>query len=99
MEVVESMMGWVFRVRTFLDLNYLLVGFAVISFLGLIMLLSNQLRGPEFGILRDLGASAGFLRGLVLVEWGLLILMALVCAVFMTLGMGALLRQWLVQVL
>ncbi len=99
MEVVESMMGWVFRVRTFLDLNYLLVGIAVISFLGLIMLLSNQLRGPEFAILRDLGASAGFLRGLVLVEWGLLILMALVCAVFMTLGMGALLRQWLVQVL
>jgi len=94
-EVVDSMMVWVLRVRSFLDWNYFLVALAVGSFLLLIVLLSLKLREEECGILRDLGGSRSWIFRLMLLEWGALLLASGLVAFGMARVLGFLLQHWL----
>ena len=94
-EVVDSMMAWVLRVRSFLDWNYFLVALAVGSFLLLIVLLSLKLREEECGILRDLGGSRSWIFRLMLLEWGALLLASGLVAFGMARVLGFLLQHWL----
>ena len=94
-EVVDSMMAWVLRVRSFLDWNYFLVALAVGSFLLLIVLLSLKLREEECGILRDLGGARSWIFRLMLLEWGALLLASGLVAFGMARVLGFLLQHWL----
>lgn len=74
-EVVDELLGYVFRIQRFFHANLLLVGAATLMFLGVITLLSVQLRQAEFATFARLGAPRGFVWQLMV--WEFFILLAL----------------------
>jgi putative ABC transport system permease protein len=72
-EVVDELLGVVFRIRQFFDANLALVGIATMLFLGVITLLSVQLRRAEFATFSRLGAPRGFVWQLLMWEFVILL--------------------------
>jgi putative ABC transport system permease protein len=66
--VVEELMGLVFRIKRFFDVNAALVGVATGLFLLLVVLLSVRLRRPEMETLFRLGCARGLIAKLVAME-------------------------------
>jgi putative ABC transport system permease protein len=58
-DVVEELLGFVFRLKRFFDANAVLVAVATALFLGLIVVLSLRLRQREFETLWKIGCSRG----------------------------------------
>ncbi|MDG1890583.1 MAG: ABC transporter permease [Verrucomicrobiota bacterium] len=84
LEVVESMMTWVFRVKAFLDANFTLIAISVTGMGAVILMLSLRLRHEEFQTFDYLGCRRFFVFRLVLIEWSALTLLALVLAMSIT---------------
>ena len=84
LDVVESMMAWVIRVKSFMDLNYLLIALTVFGLACMILLLSNRLRREEFETFHYLGCRRTFVSRLVLCEWSTFILMAILFSIAIT---------------
>lgn len=85
LEVVESMMAWVIRIKQFMDLNYLLIGCTVFGMASMIFFLSVRLRSDEFETFHYLGCRRTFVSRLVIFEWGALMFVAACFAVVITL--------------
>jgi putative ABC transport system permease protein len=73
-EVVDELLGFVFRVKAFFDANALLVAVATGLFLLLIVWLSIRVRQPELSTLHKLGCARHTTALLLGLELGLLIL-------------------------
>lgn len=84
LEVVESMMAWVIRVKQFMDVNYLLIGCTIFGLAIMILLLSIRLRRDEFETFYYLGCHRTFVTRLVIYEWGVFVLIAICSAVAIT---------------
>lgn len=97
-EVVESMLKWVFRVKTFLDANFILVGLSIGGMALMILLLSLRLRKEEFQTLDCLGCNPTLIPRLVLFEWGTFLLTAWILSWLITLAIERLIRQVLLGV-
>lgn len=72
-EVVDELLGFVFRVKAFFDANALLVAVATSLFLLLIVWLSIRVRQPELSTLHKLGCARHTTALLLGLELGLLI--------------------------
>jgi hypothetical protein len=72
LEVVESMMAWVIRIKQFMDINYLFIGCTVFGLATMIFLLSIRLRSDEFETFHYMGCRRTFVSRLVIFEWGAL---------------------------
>jgi len=69
-EVVDELIGVVFRIKRFLDANLAVVGGATLLLLVLVVLLSLRLRQREMEIMFMLGCSRGMIVRLQVVELG-----------------------------
>lgn len=78
-DVIDELLGIVFRIRRFFDANTLLVMLAMGLLFGLILLLSLRLRARELDTLRQIGFARATIVRLVAAEWALLLGIALVC--------------------
>jgi putative ABC transport system permease protein len=68
-EVVDELLGQVFRAKAFFDANALLVGGATLLLLGLVVLLTLRLRRGELETLARIGASRARVAGMLALEW------------------------------
>jgi putative ABC transport system permease protein len=68
-EVMQELLGFVFRAKRFFDAQSVLVGFATVAMLGLIMVLSARLRQRETETLFKMGAARPTIGRLFLAEW------------------------------
>lgn len=90
-EVVEELLGLVFKVKAFFDANVLLVSVATGLLLGLVVLLTLRVRRREFETLARIGCGRGTLVRIVLTEWLVLVVLGV--------GLAALLGSTLLRVL
>ncbi len=91
-DVVESMLKWVFRVKAFMDANFVLVGLSVGGMAAMILLLSLRLRKEEFQTFNCLGCSRTLILRLVLIEWGLFLVVAWILSWMITLAIERLIQ-------
>jgi len=89
-EVVEELLGFVFRVKVFFDANTALVGLATALFLAAILALTLELRRREVSTLARIGCARGTVAGILATELALLLAGALVLA----LGLATLIRAF-----
>lgn len=95
-DVIESMLRWVFRIKAFLDANFILVGLSIGGMAAMILLLSLRLRNEEFQTFDCLGCSRTLIPRLVLYEWGLFLIAAWILSWMITLAIERLIQQaWL----
>lgn len=90
-EVVDELLGLVFKVKAFFDANVLLVSVATALLLGLVVLLTLRVRRREFETLARIGCGQSTLVRIVATEW----LVMLAAGV----GLAALLGSTLLRVL
>jgi len=90
-EVIDELMGFVFRIKAFFDANVILVSIATILFLVLVVLLDLRARTREIETLRRIGCARGTLIGVLATEMGLILTTALAAA-----GLLAMLLVWYV---
>lgn len=83
--VVDELLGVVVQIERFLNANFAVIGLSALIFIGLVIGLSLRMRAAEFAELSRLGASRLFVARLILAEWLLLALGALLVA---GLGLG-----------
>jgi putative ABC transport system permease protein len=67
-DVVGDLTGFVFRVKRFFDLVFLVVGVSTVLFLGVVVLLSMRIRAGEFRTLDRMGAARGLVARLIVAE-------------------------------
>lgn len=94
-EVVDELLGYVFRIQQFFNANLALVGIATLLFLGVITLLSMQLRRAEFETFARLGAPRGFVWRLLALEFVILLVLSVVCAAGLAASAFTLVSRWL----
>lgn len=85
--VIQELMGLVFQVKKFFDLNALLVSLGTLALLVLVLMLSVRLRKREMETLFKLGCRRGTMAVLILGEVGIILLVSavlLVAAVWLT---------------
>lgn len=92
-DVVESMLKWIFRIKAFLDANFILVGLSIGGMAAMILLLSLRLRKMEFQIFDCLGCSRTLIPRLVLFEWGVFLFVAWIISWLITLVIEELIQQ------
>jgi putative ABC transport system permease protein len=92
--VVEELLGLVFRVKRFFDVNAVLVAAATGLFLLLVVVLSLRLRRPEMETMFRLGCARGLMARLVAVELGAIFLVSAVLALIGTEITLALVSLW-----
>ena len=92
-DVVESMLKWVFRVKAFMDTNFVLVGLSIGGMAAMILLLSLRLRQDEFQTFNCLGCSRTLTLRLVLIEWGIFLVAAWMLSWVITLAIERLIQQ------
>lgn len=90
LEVVEELLGFVLRLKLFLDANALLVGGATLLFLTVLVLLALEARRGEMRTLGRLGCARGTVARLFLTELLLLLLGGLALAAMTAAGLWAL---------
>lgn len=88
-EVVEEMLGLVFKVKRFFDLNYALVAASTGLFLALTILLSLRLRQREMQTLFQLGCSRGTVFWLQALELLIVVAISLLAALALAAIAGA----------
>ncbi len=91
-EVVDEILGFVLRLKSFFDANVLLVGLATLLLLGLIVALQVQARSREIETLYKLGASRGAIVKVFAVELGVTLALGLALAAGLAM-IGTLLAQ------
>lgn len=84
--IVDDLMATLFRIETIVQASFGLALVAMLLLLGLVALLSIRLRQHETTMLRDLGCSRTFIRGMFVAEW----LVILFCALLATLALVSL---------
>ena len=84
LNVVESMMAWVVRLKSFMDINYLLIALTVFGLASMILVLSIRLRSEEFETFHYLGCKRTFVLRLVIFEWSAFIMVALLLSIAIT---------------
>jgi len=94
-EVVDELLGYVFRIQQFFNANLALVGIATLLFLGVITLLSVQLRRAEFATFARLGAPRGFVWRLLALEFVILLSLSVVLAGGLAASAFMLVSRWL----
>jgi len=94
-DVVEEVLGLVFRLKRFFDANVIAVATATVLLLGLILWLTLRLRRRELLTLARIGVSRGSIAALVALEFGLVIGAALGVAFLSALPTASLLQRTL----
>jgi putative ABC transport system permease protein len=79
-DVVEELMGLVFRIKRFFDANFALVAVSNALFLALVVLLSLRIRKPERETMRKIGCSRGTVFRLQACELAMILLMSALLA-------------------
>jgi putative ABC transport system permease protein len=97
--VIREILGLVFEVKRFLELNFLLVGGVMLVLFGLIVALAVRLRQREFETLNQLGCTRRFILQLVSTEILLLSLAAAGLAGSLTLLTRQLGPEWLLRLI
>ena len=92
--VVEELLGLVFRVKRFFDVNAALVAAATGLFLLLVVVLSLRLRRPEMETMFRLGCARGLMAKLVAAELGAILLVSAALALIGTEITLALVSLW-----
>jgi len=93
-EVVGELLGLVFRLQRFFDVNALFVGVAMAMLLGLVFLLSLRLRAAEFETLRRIGFARGTIARLVAAEWSLILFLGAALVVVLGASLAAFLARF-----
>jgi putative ABC transport system permease protein len=88
-EVVEEMLGLVFKVKRFFDVNYALVAASTVLFLALTILLSLRLRRREMQTMFQLGCSRGTVFWLQASELLIVLAFSLIFALILAAIAGA----------
>lgn len=83
--VVTELLGVIVQIERFLTANFAVIGLSALIFIGLVFGLSLRMRAAELREFDRLGASRGFVVRLLLAEWALLALGALLVALI---GLG-----------
>lgn len=86
-EAIEEILGFVFQLKKFFDLNVVLVAIAMACFLALVVLLSLKVRERELETLKKLGCARG--TAALMVVWELLITLGLGFTLAMLLALAA----------
>ncbi len=76
-EVIEQLMGLVFQVKRFFDVNAMLVALATLMLLGLVVLLSVRLRDREMQTMFRMGCSRGTMAKIQITELSIVFAVAL----------------------
>jgi putative ABC transport system permease protein len=79
-EVVDELMGLVFRVKKFFDANFALIAVSTLLFIILVVLLSQRIRKREMETMFKIGCSRRMVFWLQAAELGIVILIAAVLA-------------------
>jgi putative ABC transport system permease protein len=90
-ETLSELMGIVFRVKRFFDLNLGLVSMATVLFLVLIVLLTLRIRRREIDTLLKIGCSRGTVAQIQAVELGIVLAMGL----FLAAGLALSIYLWI----
>ncbi len=83
--IIEEILAMVVQIQTFFDTYYVFVLIATLLFVGLIVVLSAQLRRAELETMRHIGASRGYTIGLQTTELAMIVAMAGVLSIAITL--------------
>lgn len=86
-EVVDELLGFVFRIKAFFDANFILIAVSTTLLLGLVVMLSIRLRKRELDTFFKLGCARGSVQKIIGLELGLVLLHALL----LTAALGSLL--------
>jgi putative ABC transport system permease protein len=97
--VIREILGLVFEVKRFLELNFLLIGTVMLVLFGLILSLAVRLRQREFETFNQLGCTRRFLVRLVLTEIIMLSLAASAFAASLTVLTHQFGPEWLLQLI
>ncbi|MCA9250332.1 MAG: hypothetical protein R3E58_10615 [Phycisphaerae bacterium] len=83
--IIEEILAMVVQIQTFFDTYYVFVLIATILFIGLIVVLSAQLRRTELETMRHIGASRAFAIGLQATELVMIVAIASILSIAVTL--------------
>jgi putative ABC transport system permease protein len=97
--VIREILGLIFEVKRFLELNFILVGVVMLTLFSLIMALAVRLRSRELETLNQLGCSRHFIARLVLTEVLMLTLAATFLAGLLTFAMREIGPAWLLHLI
>ncbi len=96
-EVVDEVLGFVFRLKRFFDANALLVGAATLLFLTVVLLLTLRVRRRELLTFARLGVARGAVARLLATELCLVVAAGLGAAGLLAWGLASVLERTLLQ--
>ncbi len=96
LQVMDELMGFVFKIRQFINANYLIIYAVVAMLIVLIFFLSVELRENEFAAMARMGGSRKTVAALIFWEIFLLLSVSLVLSVLFSLVLSAL-TPWLLS--
>ena len=79
-DVIDELLGLVFRIKRFFDANFALMCVSTSLFIALVIMLSLRLRQPEMNTMFKLGCSRGTMIRLQMTEWLLIAFCSLIIA-------------------
>lgn len=94
-EVVDELLGLVFKAKLFFDANSALVSVSTFLFLALVLLLSVRVRSREIATLTKIGCARRTIAAVFGLELGLLVAGGLALSYALSLGLAQVLRQLL----